>query len=264
MKTAKPLLKLYKTISVFALWIFVSSCVTSKEIIYFQDEPVTKSNQMDVVNSAIVYKPNDLLFISVGGDKDAVAPFNLPAISYSTTEIDANGQLKMPTYLVDTDGNIEYPVLGTIKLADLTRMQATALLKNKLAEYVKDPIVNIRLINFTVTVLGEVNAPGTFTIEDERISLTEALGLAGDMTIHGKRENVLLIRENNGKKQFTQFDLTSINVVNSPNYYLQQNDVLYVQQNKAKVRSASYNQNNGIIISAVGTLATILAIFLVN
>ena len=264
MKTTNPVLKLYKTISVFALWIFVSSCVTSKEIIYFQDEPVSKSNQMDVVNSAIVYKPNDLLFISVGGDKDAVAPFNLPAISYSTTEIDANGQLKMPTYLVDTDGNIEYPVLGTIKLADLTRMQATALLKNKLAEYVKDPIVNIRLINFTVTVLGEVNAPGTFTIEDERISLTEALGLAGDMTIHGKRENVLLIRENDGKKQFTQFDLTSINVVNSPNYYLQQNDVLYVQQNKAKVRSASYNQNNGIIISAVGTLATILAIFLVN
>lgn len=264
MKTTNPILTIKRLVTIIVLLIHVSSCVTSKEIIYFQDEPVSKSNQMDIINSAIIYKPNDLLFISVGGDKDAVAPFNLPAISYSTVEIDANGQLKMPTYLVDTDGNIEYPVLGTIKLAGLTRKQATALLKNKLAEYVKDPIVNIRLINFTVTVLGEVNAPGSFTIEDERISLTEALGMAGDMTIHGKRENVLLIRENNGRKEFTQFDLTSINVVNSPNYYLQQNDVLYVQQNKAKVRSASFNQNNAVIISAVGTLATILAIFLVQ
>ncbi|WP_250436341.1 polysaccharide biosynthesis/export family protein [Hanstruepera flava] len=252
-----------KLLTSFALLVMVSSCVTSKEIIYFQDEPVTKSNQMDV-NPSIAYKPNDLLFISVGGDKDAVAPFNLPAISYSASDLNANGELKMPTYLIDNNGNIEYPVLGTIKLGGLTRMQATALLKNKLSEYVKDPIVNIRLINFTVTVLGEVNSPGTFTIEDERISLTEALGMAGDLTIHGKRENVFLIRENDGKKQFTQFDLTSVNVVNSPNYYLQQNDVLYVQPNKAKVRSASYNQNNGIIISAVGTLATILAIFLVQ
>lgn len=264
MKTTNLLLKISKLITVFTLLLFVSSCVTSKEIIYFQDEPVSKSNQMDIANSAIIYKPNDLLFISVGGDKDAVAPFNLPAISYSASDLAANGELKMPTYLIDTEGNIEYPVLGTIKLAGLTRMQATSLLKNKISEYVKDPIINIRLINFTVTVLGEVNTPGTFTIEDERISLTEALGLAGDLTIHGKRENVFLIRENDGKKQFTKFNLTSVNVVNSPNYYLQQNDVLYVQPNKAKVRSASYNQNNGIIISAVGTLATILAIFLVQ
>lgn len=263
MKTTNPTLKLTRLVTAIVLLIFVSSCVTSKEIIYFQDEPVTKSNAMSA-NSAIIYKPNDLLFISVGGDKDAVAPFNLPAISYSASDLTANGELKMPTYLIDNDGNIEYPVLGTVKLAGLTRMQATALLKNKLTEYVKEPIVNIRLINFTVTVLGEVNAPGTFTIEDERISLTEALGMAGDLTIHGKRETVFLIRENNGEKQFTQFDLTSVNVVNSPNYYLQQNDVLYVQPNKAKVRSASYNQNNGIIISAVGTLATILAIFLVQ
>jgi polysaccharide export outer membrane protein len=263
MKTQNHFKRFLKTISFLILLMTVSSCVTSKEIIYFQDEPVTKSNQMDL-NPAITYKPNDLLFISIGGNKDAVAPFNLPAISYSASDVDANGQLKMPTYLIDVNGNIEYPVLGTLNLAGLTRMQATAFLKNKLSEYVKDPIVNIRLINFTITVLGEVNSPGTYTVEDERISFTEALGMAGDLTIHGIRENVFLIRENNGVKQFTQFDLTSINVVNSPNYYLQQNDVIYVQPNKAKIRSASYNQNNGIIISAVGTLATILAIFLVN
>lgn len=263
MKTQDSIKIFFNSFSIIILFITVSSCVTSKEIIYFQDEPISRSNQMDI-NPAITYKPNDLLFISVGGDKDAVAPFNLPAISYSASDLNANGELKMPTYLIDVNGNIEYPVLGTLNLAGLTRLQATAFLKNKLSEYVKDPIVNIRLINFTITVLGEVNAPGTFSIEDERISLTEALGMAGDLTIHGKRENVFLIRENEGIKQFTQFDLTSVNVVNSPNYYLQQNDVLYISPNKAKIRSASYNQNNGIIISAVGTLATILAIFLVQ
>lgn len=239
------------------------SCVTSKEIIYFQDEAISKDNQVNL-NSAITYKPNDLLFISIGGDKDAVAPFNLPAISYSTSSVAANGDLKMPTYLVDNNGNIEYPVLGTITLGGLTREQATMFLKNRISEYVKDPIVNIRLVNFTVTVLGEVNAPGTFTVEDERISLTEALGLAGDLTIHGKRENVFLIRESGSKKQYTKIDLTSVNALNSPAYYLQQNDVLYIEPNKAKVRSASYNENNGIIISAIATLATIAAIFLAN
>ena len=256
MKTQGHFKRYLMSFTIVVLLIIVSSCVTSKEIIYFQDEPDT--------NPAITYKPNDLLFISIGGDREAVAPFNLPAISYSASDINANGELKMPTYLIDTNGNIEYPVLGTLQLAGLTRMQATAFLKNKLSEYVKNPIVNIRLINFTITVLGEVNAPGTFSIEDERISLTEALGMAGDLTIHGQRENVFLIRENDGVKQFTQFNLTSVNVVNSPNYYLQQNDVLYISPNKAKIRSASYNQNNGIIISAVGTLATILAIFLVQ
>lgn len=250
-----------RTLSIILIGSIMCSCVSSKEIIYFQDEPVGLTNQINL-NSDIIYKPNDLLFISIGGDKDAVAPFNLPAISYSTSSISANGELKMPTYLIDSDGFIEYPVLGSIKLAGLTRTQATLFLKNKLKDYIKEPIVNIRLINFTITVLGEVNSPGTFSIEDERITLPEALGLAGDLTIHGKRENVFLIRENNGKKEFAKIDLTSINVVNSPNYYLEQNDVIYVEPNQAKVRSASFNQNNAIIISAIGTLATILAIFI--
>ena len=168
----------------------------------------------------------------------------------------------MQTYLVDLNGFIEFPVLGNIKLGGLTRSQATQLLKTKLTDYIKDPIVNIRLANFTVTVLGEVNNPGTFTVEDERISLIEAIGLAGDLTIYGKRENVFLIREDNGVKRFTKFDLTSIKVVNSPNYYLTQNDVIYIEPNKAKIRSSSYNQNNVIIISAVATLATIIAILI--
>ncbi|MFC5195163.1 polysaccharide biosynthesis/export family protein [Bizionia hallyeonensis] len=252
-----------KKISILLLIVVVSSCVTSKEVIYFQDEPVSEYNDIPM-NSDIVYKPNDLIFISVGGDADAVAPFNLPAVSYSVSSVNANADLKMPTYLIDKNGNIEYPVLGTIKLGGLSREDATSFLKNKISAYVKDPIINIRLINFTITVLGEVRNPGTFTVEDERISLIEALGLAGDLTIYGKRENVFLIRERDGKKVFTKFDLTKISTITSPNYYLEQNDVLVIEPNSAKIRSASYNQNNGVIISAVGTLATILAIFLVK
>ncbi len=252
-----------KKTSIILLLVVISSCVTSKEVIYFQDEPVSEYNDIPM-NSDIVYKPNDLIFISIGGDADAVAPFNLPAISYSVSSVNANADLKMPTYLVDKNGNIEYPVLGTIKLGGLSREDATTYLKNKIGVYVKDPVINIRLINFTITVLGEVRNPGVFTVEDERISLIEALGLAGDLTIYGKRENVFLIRERDGKKVFTKFDLTKISTITSPNYYLEQNDVLVIEPNSAKIRSASYNQNNGVIISAIGTLATILAIFLVN
>lgn len=249
-------------ILIFPVVISFTSCGSSKEIVYFQDEIIEKNDQVPV-ESELIYKPNDLLTIVVSGlDPEAVKPFNLPVIANNNSLIRAQGELKMQTYLVDLNGFIEFPVLGNIKLGGLSRSQATQLLKTRLTDYIKDPIVNIRLANFTITVLGEVNNPGTFTVEDERISLIEAIGLAGDLTIYGKRENVFLIREDNGVKRFTKFNLTSIKVVNSPNYYLTQNDVIYIEPNKAKVRSSSYNQNNVIIISAVATLATIIAILI--
>ena len=166
----------------------------------------------------------------------------------------------MQTYLIDNNGHIEFPVLGTIKIGGLTRIEATAMMKERLTEYIKDPIVNIRIANFTITVIGDVNRPGTYTIQDERVTLPEALGLAGDLTNTATRTNLFLIRETNGKKRFAKLDLTSINIVNSPLYYLAQNDVLYVEPNNAKIRSSNYNPNTGIIISAVATLATIAAI----
>jgi polysaccharide export outer membrane protein len=202
-----------------------------------------------------------LLTIDVAAlDPDAVRPFNLPAVNYSESVISAQGTLKMQTYLIDNNGHIEFPVLGTIKIGGLTRIEATAMMKERLTEYIKDPIVNIRIANFTITVIGDVNRPGTYTIQDERVTLPEALGLAGDLTNTATRTNLFLIRETNGKKRFAKLDLTSINIVNSPLYYLAQNDVLYVEPNNAKIRSSNYNPNTGIIISAVATLATIAAI----
>jgi polysaccharide export outer membrane protein len=259
----KTLKHTYKILLGVILVTLLNSCASRESIVYFQDEMISGEIQQNTTNFQIRFKPDDLLTIDVSAlDPDAARPFNLPAVSYNNSVISARGDLKMQTYLIDSEGHIEFPVLGTLKLGGLTRSEANIMLKEKLTEYIKNPIVNIRLANFTVTVLGEVNRPGTYNIQDERVSVSEALGLAGDLTIYGKRNNVFLIREVDGKKRFAKLDLTSINIVNSPYYYLTQNDVLYVEPNKAKVRSSSYNQNNAIIISAVGTLATIVAILI--
>ena len=257
----------FKVLSILAIAL-VTSCASKKDIVYFQDEPLNEVSQID--NSfQLTYKTNDVLTIDVSSiEPAAVMPFNLAPVSYAnnttSTNLNANGNVLRQTYLVDADGNIEFPVLGTIQIAGMTRAEATNMLKERLREYVKDAIVNIRLINFTITVLGEVNRPGTYTVQDERISLSEALGLAGDLTIYGKRDNVFLIREINGEKKYAKFDLTSVNVVNNPVYYLSQNDVVYVEPNGSRVRQASYNQTTPVIISAVATLATITAILLNN
>jgi polysaccharide export outer membrane protein len=258
----------FKLLSIFVL-VIASSCASRKELVYFQDEPLNEESQLDN-RFQLTYKTNDILTIDVSSIEPAAAmPFNLAPVSYanSTTnnnDLNANGNLLRQTYLVDPMGNIEFPVLGTIHVGGLTRTEATEMLKERLREYVKDAIVNIRLINFTVTVLGEVNAPGTYTIQDERISLSEALGLAGDLTIYGKRDNVFLIREVDGKKKYAKFDLSSINVVNSPVYYLSQNDVIYVEPNNSRINTSKFNPNTAVIISAISTLATIVAIFVVR
>lgn len=238
------------------------SCASRQEIVYFQDEPITNGDA-NIQNSEITYKVDDLLTIDVSAvDPETVRPFNLPAVSYDASVVSAQGNLKMQTYLIDHNGNIEFPVLGTLKLAGLTRTEATSFLKEKLTEYVSNPIVNIRLANFTVSVLGEVRNPGTFTIQDERITIPEALGLAGDLTIYGRRDNVFLIRDIGGQKQYAKIDLTSINVVNSPAYYLSQNDILYVEPNKTKIRQSNFNPNNAQIISVLGIIGTIVAILI--
>ncbi|OUS02958.1 sugar transporter [Flavobacteriales bacterium 33_180_T64] len=245
--------------------VILSSCGTRKDIIYFQDEPITNQNLSELNNNfEIKYKPDDILTIDVSAQViESVAAFNLPAVAYDTSGgTTTQTSILRQTYLIDPLGNIEFPVLGTIKIAGLTRVEATKMLKEKIGEYVKEFIVNIRLVNFTITVLGEVNRPGAYTVKDERISLAEALGLAGDLTIYGKRNDIFLIREVDGKKKYAKYDLTSINVVNSPVYYLSQNDVIYVKPNDARVKTSSYNPNTGVLISAVSTLATIAAIFI--
>lgn len=250
-------------ISIVATMI-ISSCASRKDLIYFQDEPLS-GGYIDSSPEQLIYKPDDILTINVtAADPLTVKPFNLSVVSESDDLVRATGTTRMQTYLVDYNGNIEFPVLGTLHIAGMTRIELTNMLKEKISAYAKDPIINVRLVNFTVTVIGEVSDPGTFTIQNERISLLEALGLANDLTIYGMRKNVLLIREVDGKKRFAKIDLTSVNSISSPLYYLQQNDVIVVEPNNSRIRSSNYNQNNSVLISAIGTLTTILAVFLIK
>ena len=255
-----------KKVLILCAVIMMTSCVSRQQIAYFQDEPFKEGINDITSNFELRFKSDDLLTINVSSiDPEVAIPFNLPAVSYNTTSvISGQGTLKMQTYLIDRSGNIEFPVIGTIKIGGLSRSEANTMMKEKLTEYIKDPIVNIRLANFTITILGEVARPGTFTIQDEKVSLAEALGLAGDLTIYGRRDNVFLIREVDGIKRYATLDLTSINVVNSPNYYLRQNDVIYVEPNNSRIKQSSYNQNTAVIIAAISTLATIAAIFVVK
>ncbi len=214
-------------------------------------------------------KANDLLTISVSApEQEAALPFNLPVIGVpqggaELGGLSVNGRQQLQTYLVDSDGNIEFPVLGTVNVTGLNRQQLAAKLKTEITEYVQDPIVNVRIVNFQVSVLGEVTRPGTFDIRDEYLSLPKALGFAGDLTIYGRRDNVLVMREENGKKIHEYLDLTDPNVINSPFYYLQQNDVVYVEPNGAQMQSASYNRNAGVYISIASVLIS-LAVLITN
>lgn len=261
-KLLKFTINIKMPIMAILILVCITSCASRKDLVYFQDQPLSGSNKIDI-NTDLVYNANDLLVINVSAlEPEAARPFNLQAVAYNAEVVEAQGTLKMQTYLIDSRGEIEYPVLGTLKIGGLTRTQATDYLKERLSEYIKNPIVNIRLANFRITVIGEVNRPGTFTIQDERISIIEALGLAGDLTIYGRRDNIFLIRDINGEKRFSKLDLTSINIVNSPVYYLAQNDIIAVEPNKSKVRSSTFNPNTAVLISAISTLATIAAILI--
>ena len=244
--------------------LLMSSCASREEIAYFQDEKIGSFEQPKLVYD-LVYQPNDMLTIDVTAlDPETVRPFNLNAVPYNDNTLSARSDLRRQTYIIDNDGTINFPVLGKVELAGLTRKEAVDLMQAKIGDYVKDPLVNIRLTNFTITVLGEVNNPGSFVIQDEKVSLVEALGLAGDLTIYGKRSNVLLVREIDGKKNFSIIDLRSVKTLSATTFNLMQNDVIYVEPNNARVRSASFTQNNSVIISAISTLATIAAIFIVQ
>ena len=242
----------------------LSSCGSNKDDIYFQDIDISSASKSRV-NYNTPIKSDDMLTISVSAlDQIAVRPFNLPVATFTGTS-GVIGREVLQNYLVDRKGNIDFPVLGTIKLAGLNRIQATTLLKDMLKEYIKDPIVVLRIINFKVTVIGEVARPGSFTIPNERITILEAIGLAGDLTIHAKRNNILVVREKQGKKTYIKVDMTSADVFNSSGYYLEQNDLVYVVPNKSKVKSSTVTPSTFATLTAISViLSTIGTVVLVN
>jgi polysaccharide export outer membrane protein len=237
--------------------VLLSNCVSPKKMVYFQGPAANSETNKSY---SVKFQPDDLLSIYITGiDPETVKPFNLPTLAASTAGGYEQGAPTPPGYLIDSDGNIEFPMIGKFKMAGLTRKEATDSLKSKLKPFLTNPNVIIKMMNFKVTVLGEVHKPGTFTIPNERITLPEALGIAGDLSINGRRRNILVVRDVDGKKTEYRIDLTSKKVFESPVYYLNQNDLVYVEPNRTKLNASVFNPNTAtVLINATSILITII------
>lgn len=210
-----------------------------------------------------VIQPDDILSVSIF----TIDPMSSAVVNQATSgqalgasSASTIGQQQISGYLVDKNGEIELAVLGKIKLVGLTTYQARDLIRTKAAELYKNPSVQVRFANFKITILGEVVRPAAYTLPNEKVNVLDAIGLAGDLTIYGKRDNVLLIRDNNGKKEFARFSLNSSDLFSSPYFYLKQNDVIYVEPNKARIASnnASRTQTFAILGSVLSVLIVLI------
>ena len=256
-------MKKINIILIVATLLIFTGCTTQKKLAYFNTVTASSAESINAqlknerADARIL--TDDRLSITVSAlDPNAVAIYNLPFVSFASPGSDQiYASPVLQSYLVNSQGNINFPVLGEIKLEGLTLTEAGNLIKSKLAEHVADPIVNIQFVNFRITVLGEVLRPGQFPVTNERVTILDALGLAGDMTAYGRRDNVLLTRNNNGKLEFARINLNSDEVFKSPYFYLQQNDVIYVEPNTVKSISS---QDIPLYLSFLSTLATLVTL----
>lgn len=257
-------LSLLKKITPFLIVLLLFSCASPKDVVYYQGiEGIAGNTQ--AASYEIKIQPDDLLMIIVSAEDPEIAmPFNLKSVSMvnpSRQDL-VRSQETMQLYLVDASGSIEFPVLGKLKVSGLSRTEVLQMLQKKIGVYIKNPIINLRIMNFKVSVQGEVNLPGSYPIASERVTLIEALTMAKDLTIYGKRNNILVIREIDGVKSYNRVDITQANFINSPFYYLAQNDVIYVEPNRNKINGAAIGPNTGVIISATSLLIALITILL--
>lgn len=238
----------------------MTSCVSKKEIVYFQNDKGASEHKKQ--NFVLTFKKSDALAIDVSSEEvDAVKPFNLATVAYASVTNAVSGTPKQQVYLIDNNGEINFPVLGKLKLEGLTRVQAIDLITSKLKPYVKDVTVNINITNFRINVMGDVKNPGSFLIPNGRVTLIDAIALAGDLNLSGIR-NVEIKRETENGIQTGMVDLRSDKLFSSPFYYLQQNDIVYVTPNRAKSQSASFNKNTGVIISTASIIISLIAVLI--
>lgn len=245
--------------------LLIGSCANRKNMVYFQDIE-TGTSFADVGDFEVHYKVGDFLSIQVSGaEPELLVYFNQEKVfgenftgNYSFDNPQTSG------FTIMEDSTINFPMIGKIKAAGLTRLELTNDLTEQLKKYIEEPVVNIRLRNFKVTVLGDVVYPGTFTVTNERISLIEAIGVARDLNVTAKRKNVMVIREENGKKVSYRVDLTSDELFTSPVYYLQQNDVVYVEPNQAKLNTSKYSPIYGVLISVTSLIITTVVLITNN
>ncbi|MFV8465664.1 polysaccharide biosynthesis/export family protein [Flavobacterium sp. LB1P62] len=253
-----------KTVSFFFIVLFFS-CASKKDIVYYQNIDILQKQEKGT-SYEIKIQPDDLLMIIVSAeDPEIAAPFNLNTVSVvSVDKQDTPGLQSAQLYLVDTMGNINFPILGKLKISGMTRSEVLEMLCKKISTYIKNPMVNLRVMNFKVSLQGEVNSPGTYTVVSERLTLIEALSMAKDLTIYGKRHNILIIREIDGVKSYNRVDITKAEFINSPFYYLSQNDVVYVEPNKTRINGAAVGSNTGVIISVSSLIITLITLIVTS
>ena len=255
------------------VFIFLNSCTSQKKLDYLQNiENVALETSIKNAKSTI--QPNDQLVILVTAkDMDVVRPFNQnfssgQILQYSTASNNMPTQNQTstsgPTYIVDTQGNIEFPVIGKVNTENKTTEELRDILKKEISKYVVNPQVSVKNTNYKITVLGEVNRPGTYNIPEAQTTVLEVLGLAGDLTIYGNREGILVLRNIDGTMTKERLDLTKADFINSPYFYLKQNDVIIVSPNETKQKTSRLDPNAGIYISVASIVVTILALIFKN
>lgn len=253
---------------------FLVSCGQVKDIAYFQDKALDHPEEIDR-HGGIVIQPKDMISIVVSSRNPELASmFNLPVVSYQAGSeiVTSGGQQRLLGYVVDNDGYIDFPVIGRIEVGGMTRWELSESIKGILLDkgYLNDAVVTVEFMNFKVSVLGEVARPGTYSIEGDKVTVLQALSLAGDLTIYGKRENVTVIRELDGQRVFYNVDLCSVDVFKSPAYNLQQNDIVYVEPSEIKARQSTLDDkglrmtsivisSGSLLVSVATLLATLLA-----
>jgi len=247
-----------------AVFVLLNSCVSYNQLLNYQGE-VPNPEHIEIKNPPdIRIQPNDIVSIKVhSSDVETAAPFNLSSPEESSGFLNVES-MQLNGYMLDREGAIDFPILGRLVLQGLSITEAKEMINEKLKQHLKDPVVNIRLLNFTVSVTGEVQNPGTFTIINERISLPDALALAGDLTGHANRSNILLVRESNGERALHRVNLQSAEFFQSELYYLKQNDLIYVEPIRAKAGEVDDQTSKTVPIIGVAVSLMAVIIALVN
>ncbi len=253
----------YLTLLILLIGSF-SSCKSAKDILYLQD--LETQQQIPIKVDVPTIQNGDILNIIVNAQNPELStPFNLSMVGFSGRS-GSYGTYQIQGYMVSEKGTIAFPVLGEVRVTGLTAYQVAEKIKEEIirGNYIKNPVVNVRFANFKISVLGEVKRPGTFKVENERISIFDALSLAGDMSIYGRRDNVFVLREIDGIRKTFVLDLRSQEVFNSPCFYLKQNDIVFVNPNKSKIQMGGINQNNnvGVWMGLISTATSVTTFIL--
>ena len=247
----------------FALFL-LASCTSYRNVPYLQNPEVVNNFIEDLPLYDARIMPKDLLTITINTtDPLVAAPFILVVQSSLDASVTSTTQPALQQYLVDNNGEINFPVLGRLKVCNMTIREVESFIQTKLKPYIVNevPIVTVRMVNYKISVLGEVNNPGTFTFSNEKVNILEALAMAGDMTIYGVRDDVKLIRENaNGERRIIKLNLTNAAIVTSPYYYLEQNDIIYIKPNKTKAKNSGVGTTTSLWLTSTSILVSIASL----